>query len=80
MAILFCCTNLDLYSYEEFTVLEHLECSPRVVHCLGLCHYCALGKLAVVDDVVSVAETPEGFLQAVAAYSVHQPNRNLAAP
>ncbi len=80
MAILFCCTNLDLYSYEEFVVLERLKCSPSVVHCLGLCHYCAQGKLAVVDDVVIVAETSEGFLQALAAYPIHEPARDLGAP
>ncbi len=47
---------------------------------LGALHYCAQGKLAVVEDVVIVAETSEGFLQALAAHSIHQPAGNLGAP
>ena len=65
MPILFCCTNIDLYSYDEFIVLEQLERDPHVVHCLGLCHYCTQGKLAIVDDVVIVTETSEAFWQAL---------------
>lgn len=78
MTILLCCTNIDLYAYAEFRVLEELRCAPQVVHCLGLCHYCAQGKLAVVDDVVIVAETSEGFWQALDAYSVQQLTESLA--
>ncbi len=79
MAMLFCCTNIDLFSYDEFSVLEHLEPAPCVVHCLGLCHYCAQGKLAVVEGVVIVGETAEDFWQAWALYAV-QPSTGQTGP
>ncbi len=76
MSIFFCCTNIDLYSYAEFNALAQLERSPQVVHCLGLCHYCAQSKMAVVDDVLIVAETAEAFWEALSVYSAQQPSRN----
>lgn len=61
MEISFCCTNIDLYSFEEFSELERLGAPLHVAHCLGLCHYCAQGKLALVDDALVVADSSEEF-------------------
>ncbi len=61
MEITFCCTNIDLYSQEEFNELERLGLPLQAVHCLGLCHYCAQGKMALVDDAVIVADSSEAF-------------------
>ncbi len=74
MNITFCCTNLDLYSLEDFYELERLGLSPHAVHCLGLCHYCAQGKLALVDDAVIVCDSVEGFWLALQA--MHKPILN----
>ena len=63
--IRFCCTNIDLHSLDEFNELECQGRALHVEHCLGLCHYCAQGKMAVVDDIVIVAETSEAFWQAL---------------
>ncbi|PLS79707.1 MAG: hypothetical protein CYG59_11830 [Chloroflexi bacterium] len=79
MPMLFCCTNIDLFSYDEFSALEHLEPAPHVVHCLGLCHYCAEGKLAVVNGVVIVGETAEDFWQALSVYSAQSSIEQTAA-
>ncbi len=63
--ILFCCTNIDLYSYDEFAALERLGLAVDVLHCLGLCHYCTQGKMAFVADTVIVAADAAAFWQAV---------------
>ena len=67
MNITFCCTNLDLYSLEEFDELERLGLAPETVHCLGLCHFCAQGKLALVDDALIIGESLEDFRLALQA-------------
>ncbi len=74
MHITFCCTNLDLYSLEDFYELERLGLSPRTVHCLGLCHFCARGKLALVDDDLIVGDSVEDFRLALQA--MHEPILN----
>ena len=67
MDITFCCTNLDLHTFEEFCELERMGLPVQSVHCLGLCHYCALGKMAVVDDVIVIADSTERFWQTLLA-------------
>lgn len=63
--IVFCCTNVDMYSLQEFRELERLGMAPQEVHCLGLCHYCAQGRMAVVGDMILLASTPEDFWSAL---------------
>ena len=65
MEMTLCCTNIDLYSFEEFSELERLRFPLHVVHCLGLCHYCAQGKMALVGDAFVVADSSEEFWQAL---------------
>ncbi|HSH81454.1 MAG TPA: hypothetical protein VLA19_23240 [Herpetosiphonaceae bacterium] len=62
MDIFFCCTNLDLFSLDDYEDLARRGFGPQVVHCLGLCHYCALGKMAVRDGMLIVATDAENFL------------------
>lgn len=65
MEITFCCTNIDLYTLEEVSELERLGLPLHVEHCLGLCHYCAQGKLALINATVVVADSPEAFWRAL---------------
>ena len=80
MEISFCCTNLDLYTFEDFSELARMGLPLQTVHCLGLCHYCAQGKLALVDDVIVIGDGSAGFLQTllslspVNGYSVRNPH------
>ena len=67
MNITFCCTNIDLHSLEEFSKLEGQGLPLHVEHCLGLCHYCAQGKMAVVNNAVVLADDPEAFRLAILA-------------
>lgn len=68
--IIFCCTNVDLHSLEEFRKLERLGLSLQVVPCLGLCHWCAQSRMALVDDTVVVADDPEAFWRALLGCSL----------
>ncbi len=65
MHITFCCTNLDLYTLDEFRALERMGLDLETVHCLGLCHLCAQGKMALVEDAIVVADDAAAFWQAV---------------
>jgi len=74
MPIWFCCTNVDLYSYEELCILERLDVAVEVVHCLGLCHYCAQGRLAVAGDEIIAAADAAAFRQALSTYAAAPPS------
>ncbi len=65
MNIIFCCTNVDLHSLAEVNELERLGLPLQLVQCLGLCHYCAQGKLALIGDDVVIADNQEAFRQAL---------------
>jgi uncharacterized protein YuzB (UPF0349 family) len=59
--IMFCCTNIDLHVLAEFNECERMGLPIQVEHCLGLCHFCAQGRLAVVDDAVVITDDPQSF-------------------
>lgn len=59
--IAFCCTNIDMHSLEEFRELERLGVPVHVEHCLGLCHYCSQGRMAVADGEIVVADSSSAF-------------------
>ena len=65
--ILLCCTNIDLHMLAEFNAWERMGLPLQVEHCLGLCQYCAQGRLAVVDDVVVIADDAQSFRLALLA-------------
>ena len=61
MEIAFCCTNIDMYSLAEFQELGRLGVPVREEHCLGLCHYCARGWMALVGHTIVVADNASDF-------------------
>ncbi len=67
MEIRFCCTNIDLHSLEEFSEFADQGLPLHVEHCLGLCHFCAQGKMAVVNNAIVLADDPESFRLAIVA-------------
>lgn len=65
--ISFCASNIDLHSLEEFEELRRMGLEPQEAHCLGLCHHCSLGKVAVCGDRLIVAATSKDFWFALGA-------------
>lgn len=74
--IRFCCTNIDLHALAEFNEWERMGIPLQVEHCLGLCHYCAQGRLAMVGDVVIIADDSPSFrlalLRCLAAHAADE--------
>lgn len=59
--IRFCVSNIDLHSLQEFEELRRMGLDPQEAHCLGLCHHCSQGKVAICGDRIIVAASSEDF-------------------
>ena len=63
--LFFCCTNIDLHSLEDYEELERRGFAPQILHCLGLCHDCAMGKMAVLGSTIITRASPGEFLATI---------------
>lgn len=65
--IAFCCTNIDLHALAAYDALRRLGIPTDVWHCLGACHACLEGPVAMANGRISAADDCETLLKGLRA-------------